>query len=126
MAGCGDDGLQLGEVSGKVTLDGKPVPNAFISFDPQFKGRPSSAMTDANGSYELRFNPTRWGALVGDHQVRISTEDATPDDKLIPELIPQAYRGTNGFIPVTVKSGENTIDFELKSDAGKPSPSRRK
>ena len=118
ISGCGND-LNLGEVSGKVTLDGKPVPNAFITFEPQFKGRPATAKSDENGEYELRFNPSSWGALVGEHHVRISTEDRTPDDKVIPELIPKAYRSTNGFIPVKVDSGSNVIDLELKSSVGK-------
>jgi hypothetical protein len=112
--GCGGSDVKLGQVSGTVTLDGKPVPNAFITFDPQFEGRPSMAKSDMQGRYELRFNSTKWGALIGEHHVRISTEDLTPDDKAIPELIPKAYRGTNGFLPVTVKSGKNSIDLELK------------
>lgn len=115
--GCSDDGLKLGRVSGKVTLDGKPVPKAFITFDPQFEGRPSMAKSDEYGAYELRFNSTRWGALVGEHHVRISTEDQTPDGRAIPELIPKAYRSKDGFIPVTVKSGKNVIDLELKGGA---------
>jgi hypothetical protein len=112
--GCGGTDLKLGQVSGRVTLDGKPVPNAFITFDPQFEGRPSLAKSDMQGRYELRFNSTKWGALIGEHHVRVSTEDLTPDDKAIPELIPKAYRGTDGFLPVTVKSGKNSIDLELK------------
>jgi hypothetical protein len=112
--GCGGSDLKLGQVSGTVTLDGKPVPNAFITFDPQFEGRPSMAKSDKLGKYELRFNSTKWGALIGEHHVRISTADLTPDDKAIAELIPKAYRGTDGFLPVTVRSGKNSIDLALK------------
>ena len=111
-AGCRDDGLKLGEVSGRVTLDGDPVSGAFITFHPQFPGRPSMAKTDEDGYYELRFNPSRWGALVGEHHVTVSTEDRTADDRLIPEVIPEKYRGEN-FIAVTVESGSQVHDFEL-------------
>ena len=118
IPGCGND-LNLGQVTGKVTLDGKPVPNAFITFEPQFGGRPAMAKSDESGAYELQFNQSNSGALIGEHHVRISTEDRTPDDKLIPEIIPKAYRSAEGFIPVTVNSGNNVIDLELKSSAGK-------
>jgi len=113
--GCRDDGLSLGDVRGQVTLDGAPVPDAFVRFTPDFSGRPSMAKTDADGRYELRFNPTRSGALVGRHQVRVSTEDLTPDDKRIPEVIPTKYN-RNGSIAVTVESGMNEINLELKRD----------
>jgi hypothetical protein len=119
VSGCGRSGPELGRVSGKVTLDGKPVPNAFITFEPQFQGRPSTTKSDKNGNYELQFNPTQSGALVGKHHVRVSTEDQTSDGRNIPELIPEAYRGANGFIPVTVESGRNVINLELKSGGGK-------
>jgi hypothetical protein len=116
LAGCRDDGLNLAEVSGSVTLDGKPVPNAFITFTPQASGRSSMAKSDENGNYELRFNPTRWGALVGEHHVTISTEDRTPDDRIIPEIIPKKYRSSDGFIAVTVEPGENVLNLQLTTD----------
>jgi hypothetical protein len=114
--GCSDDGLKLGRVSGMVTLDGEAVPGAFITFTPQFPGRPSMAKSDEDGHYELRFNPSRWGALVGEHHVTISTEDRTADDRLIPEVIPEKYRGEH-FIPVTVESGKQVHDFALTSSS---------
>lgn len=117
MTACRDDGLKLGRVSGTVTLDGEPVPGAFITFTPQFPGRPSMAKSDEDGHYELQFNPSRWGALVGEHHVTISTEDRTADDRLIPEVIPEKYRGEN-FIPVTVESGKQVHDFTLTSGSG--------
>jgi hypothetical protein len=125
QAGCRDDGLNLGEVSGVVTLDGEPVPNAFITFTPQFAGRASMAKSDENGKFELRFNPTRWGALVGEHHVTVSTEDRTRDDELIPEVIPEKYRSGNGFITLTVEPGENVLDLKLTSDGdSRPRTSR--
>jgi hypothetical protein len=114
-AGCRDAGPELGEVRGRVTLDGKPVPDAFVRFTPDFAGRPSMARTDAEGYYELQFNPTSSGALVGQHQVRVSTEDLTPDDKRIPEIVPTKYN-RNGSITVEVAAGDNEIDLELESD----------
>ncbi len=58
-----------------VTLDGKPVPNAFVVFTPKGAGRPSQTKTDTEGRFTLKFNASNDGALVGDHSVTVSTAD---------------------------------------------------
>lgn len=113
-SGCGADGPQLGKVNGRVILDGQPLPNAFITFTPEKPGRPSMAKSDTAGQYELRFNPSKMGALVGQHQVRVSTADVTFNDKKIPELVPAKYN-LKGSIPITVGPKANHIDLDLKS-----------
>ena len=73
-AGCGDD-LGLTEVSGVVTLDGKPVPNATVTFTPKGgDGSPSYGTTDADGSYGLRFSRDREGVLPGIHDVTVTVD----------------------------------------------------
>jgi hypothetical protein len=113
IIGCGDD-LNLGKVAGVVTLDGKTVPDASVVFTPKGPGRPSQTKTDANGRFVLSFNASNQGALVGDHSVTVSTADITDDGRNIPELIPAQYN-RKGSIDVTVTSGSNEINLELKS-----------
>ena len=36
--GCGSGGPTLGTVTGQVTLDGKPLPNALVTFMPEGEG----------------------------------------------------------------------------------------
>ena len=43
--GCGPGGPEIASVEGKVTLDGKPLPNAAVVFIPE-NGRPAGATTD--------------------------------------------------------------------------------
>ncbi|WP_437229479.1 carboxypeptidase-like regulatory domain-containing protein [Planctomicrobium sp. SH661] len=117
LAGCQKETIPLGEVSGRVTLDGQPVPNAFITFTPDLAGRPSTSRSNADGEYELRYNATRKGALLGSHQVRASTGDLTPDDKVIPEIIPARYHKL-GSIAVVVEKGKNVIDLDLMTLPG--------
>ena len=82
--GCGDgveDYPDMGTVTGTVTLDGKPLANAAVTFVPQGATRLSSASTDSDGYYELVYSVSKNGAKTGEHKVRISTYcDAGPDD----------------------------------------------
>ena len=78
-AGC-DSGPPMGQVSGKVTFQGKPLPNAEIEFQPVDNRPSSSARTDAEGRYKLQFTSKKSGALVGEHVVAITTEQDEPDE----------------------------------------------
>lgn len=122
MVGCGDGGPRLVSVSGKVTLDGKPVPNAIVTFNPTGAGGSNSlGRTDATGTYQLEFSQDRKGALVGDYVVDIVTKKVSkadmPDDGSVVDQsafveIPAKYR-KRGTLTATVKDQSNSIDFEL-------------
>ena len=74
LTGCGGDAKAppLGTVTGKVTLDGKPVTNATVNFESA-NGQVAFGSTDQNGTYELRFRNGLKGAEVGSNKVRIET-----------------------------------------------------
>lgn len=84
LAACGcADGVQLAEVTGRVTFTGRPVP-AEIIFEPiapdgAAAGRPSSCLTAADGLYRLQYTRKRPGAVVGRHQVTVKIMRAAPD-----------------------------------------------
>jgi hypothetical protein len=128
LIGCGKrDGLNLVDVSGRVTLDGQPLSEARVEFQPQIeKGSPSYARTDAQGGFQLKFNADRDGALAATHIVRISTF-ATPDDDtdgkvfFIPEKVPRKYNA-DSVIKVEVKPGVNPFQFDLISEPATAGP----
>src|SRR5437764_310704 len=74
--GCGS--RQFVPVSGKVTLNGKPLANALVSFnrvpeEGSIESGPSSVgTTNQNGEYTLRVTLKQVGALVGKHRVAIT------------------------------------------------------
>lgn len=125
LAGCGGgpgDYPDIGSVYGYVTMDGKPLPKASVSFQPEEAGgRPSSAVTDDSGYYELKYSATVDGAKVGAHQVRISTYASSVADGEggqgpgTPETVPSRYNSTTGLTK-EVEGGSNEFDFELTSD----------
>lgn len=117
--GCGDGGgsdqPDLGTVTGVVTMDGKPLANVTVVFTPT-AGRPSNAKTDAAGNYELGYLRDTRGAVIGSHQVSISTpqENPTPPGQVYKDPIPAKYN-TKTTLTADVKEGANTFDFQLES-----------
>ena len=101
----------LGLVYGRVTLDGKPLADAIVSFTPEGQGRNSTAFTDNDGAYSLNYIRDIQGAVVGWHTVRISTKDIRAGK---PELAPERYN-TKSQLRKEVVAGENAIDFPLVS-----------
>lgn len=120
LVGCGGpDGPPLGLVTGVVTNAGVPVKNSLVEFYPQ-KGRPSMARTDDQGKYDLQFNETQKGAMVGLHEIRVTpgsmiAAQASSDAAPAPPL-PKPKKGEDVVkMPGSfeVKEGENVLDIEL-------------
>ena len=133
--GCGDGGPSLGKVTGKVTMDGQPLPNSLVTFVPEAGGTASTGITDSEGKYQLG-HVGRHGAVVGKHKVSVTTiqpvADApvsmSSDDpeyakqggaaaykqaaKKNVEKIPERYNKTT-TLQKEVTPGENVIDLEL-------------
>lgn len=64
--------VTLLSVSGTVTLDGKPLPDAVVTFDAA-DGQFSYGQTDSGGRFALQFDSVKSGATPGTKTVRIST-----------------------------------------------------
>lgn len=116
ITGCSsgkDDVPELAPVSGTITLDGKPLSKANITFEPK-AGSLSVGMTDDTGHYELAYNKNHLGAVIGQHTVRISKfgEPGSPNDTV--DQVPVKFN-KNSKETANVKEGENEINFDLKS-----------
>ncbi len=117
LAGCGGadrDLPELGQVSGTITLDGKPLQNADIMFEPTEKGGLSSGSTNDEGRYELHYRRGVKGAAVGKHIVRIEClEGAEQMGGQGGLLIPAKYN-SESTLTAEVKPGDNpNVDFHL-------------
>lgn len=117
-AGCsGSDTPQLGTVSGVVTLDGAPHPNARVTFSPT-QGRPSEGVTDATGKYELSYLPGVKGAVPGDHVVSITTQYQAPEnpgsEPPFIDPIPAKYNVAS-TLKANVAAGPQEQNFALTS-----------
>ena len=69
LAGCGG-GPKYVPVSGVVTRGGKPLANVRVEFWPEGNAVKSTAITDAEGHYNLMVEDGKSvGAVVGSHRV---------------------------------------------------------
>jgi hypothetical protein len=109
----------LASVVGKVTLDGQPLPSAFVVFSPTTHGTTSYGRTDAGGNYVMMFTDNEKGAWIGENLVRISTADLDRGGGAGPkERVPVVYNQET-TLKADVKRGANRFDFDLKSSAGR-------
>jgi hypothetical protein len=85
--GCGQSGPKLAPVSGKVTLDGKPLPGGTVSFyadatkGNQSKDIPTGKIKE--GSYEL-LTEGRKGAPPGAYKVVVFADQYSTDAPPLP------------------------------------------
>jgi len=111
MPGCSSgDRPPLGLVSGSVTIDGKPLVGAIITFQPT-KGRAAEALTDSQGKYDLTYSYNVKGAKVGPNKIAFSWPIGVTGTHVIPEC----YAGRTE-LECEVKSGRNTFNFVLESE----------
>lgn len=124
LLGCGPkDGyaeLGLVEVTGTVTLDGKPLPQAKVTFESDDK-RLATGVTDSAGHYALMYDSETRGCLPGPKTVRITTgaadvegggaaEGSTSGKQTLP-----ARFNTNSELKADVSAAQKTINFDLTS-----------
>jgi len=136
LSGCGPG---TATVSGKVTIDGKPLKAGNLTFIPSAAGKQSRGMTiNENGEYKLEHVP------VGPVTICVETESLNPAGKRMPPAYkpPAGQKAPEGFgsgdsaaeaakryVPIPkkyaekdtsgltyeVKSGSQEYDIELKS-----------
>ena len=109
--GCGGDGIERVELSGKVTYRGNPVEDGFISLEPIGQGIQSGAKI-IQGAYEA---VDRGAVPVGKYKVRISW---FKDDKsqqmsgfsfpVTVNVLPYKYNKTSQ-LTLEVPSGEGSM-----------------
>lgn len=80
--GC-NNGPNIAPVSGTVTVDGKPLGEAGVTFTPLEGGRPAWATTDAEGHFQLTTLRSGDGAFVGEHVVTVAEPET--DVPIVPK-----------------------------------------
>lgn len=111
--GCGGGGPQVAPVAGRVTLDGRPLEHADVTFQPDGSQRPSTGRTGPDGKYTLGYKRGQPGAIVGEHTVRIYV---SPELVARPPRIPARY-DTQSELRAEVEPGkDNEFNFDLQSD----------
>ncbi len=129
--GCGgSDYPETFEVRGMVTLGGRPVPDAVVTFIPEDGQRSATGNTEADGSFRLTTFALYDGALPGKHGVGIYPRNAPPmkgerapdgskpaASTIAATKIPDKYGapGTSGFTAEVKPDGDNSFTFDLQA-----------
>jgi hypothetical protein len=108
--GCGDPGAATtARIDGTVTLDGAPVPNALIAFNPaagsKTAGRLANGKSDASGKFSVSSFKANDGAMPGSYVVTVDGEG-----------VPDKYKAPDkSDLKVTVEAGKtNTVKLDMK------------
>jgi len=128
--GCGGSKPATAPVSGTVLLDGKPVADAAVLFEPAEGGVPARGSTDSTGQFSLSTFTRGDGAVPGRHRVAISKmimegikaddfglEDSSAAPASQPKSgVPRRYAdpATSG-LEATVEPGGVSVEFSLES-----------
>ena len=123
--GCGPG---VAPVSGRITLDAKPLVNALVSFQPESDainpGPGSQGRTNANGEYSLQLlTKDVAGAIPGKHKISITAyegdSEGAPssgsDMAFRKALVPKKYNAESTLFCTVPPGGTTAVNFELNS-----------
>jgi hypothetical protein len=128
LVGCTDstnvvDTLPRKAVNGTVALDGQPLPEGSIQFDP-VERNPGTTIAVA-GIKDGKFAIERTlGPVPGNYKISISSrpavkigpnEEPGPAPKMDPEKVPAQFNTKSTLTKNVTDESVNTINFELKS-----------
>jgi hypothetical protein len=132
VAGCGPRAPKVAQVSGRVMLDGKPLPKASVTFAPmatkdnQNPGPTAQGITDQEGRYQLSVDVATPGAVVGTCRIYISTRLSDPaiDDRdaggpirsLPRDKVPPRYNTSTELTFDVPAGGTDKANFDLTSN----------
>ncbi len=128
VTGCGGEKRNSADVTGKVTLNGAPVSDVVVLFQPVGSGNSkdveagmgSYGKTDRDGNFTMMFSDDdREGAIIGEHTVTImeQTPEGEEDndaggigEQMASRIPPQWGNASKKY---TVNEGDNEATFEL-------------
>lgn len=127
FVGCAGESYSIAPVSGTVTLDGEPLANASVGFEPIRQGDDivagygSYGETDENGNFTLKTLHGEDGAIVGKHRVSIRTVSGElgPDGEDVitsEEKLPPRYNSDTELTFEVQPEGTDAATFELTSN----------
>jgi hypothetical protein len=122
LAGCGSE-PKTAPVSGRVTLDNKPLANATLQFVPASEANTSQnsavGTTGEDGRYSLVLNSNSnvKGALVGKYKVIITlgTPGAAEAKPTYHKQLPERYNRKSQLECAVPVEGRDDADFNLTS-----------
>ncbi len=126
LPGCGggeDDGPPRASVSGRVTIDGKPVEGVEVHFiNPDYPNNGSFGLTDSEGNYRLAkgavvgLNNIFFSKIVGDESIlKEEGMDAAQLEAMNAAGTPggKGQQGPKQLVPEEFTSEKSKLTFEV-------------
>jgi hypothetical protein len=123
LLGCGDSRPKLVPISGRVTIDGKPLEVGCVQVQPK-DYRPSSGAIGPDGRFQLTTFDPRDGCVLGEHPVIIAGAIKQINDARGMICAPEKYQAaaTSG-LKIDIKGPREDANFELTwKDSGHSGP----
>lgn len=104
LAGCGGGSQRppTYPVEGTVTIGGKPLADATITFRPDSWDngqRPANGQTDADGRYQLTTFSRGDGAMEGSYRITITQFEAVASEDTVADVDDESYTPPEGPLP---------------------------
>ena len=107
MSGCGGADIpELGDVSGKVTINGQPVVGIYVMATPK-EGRPAYGTTGDDGSFRLMYVADVTGTRLGSTKISLTWPQGVAGPP-----VPAEYAS----MELDVLAGKNPLNIEMTSD----------
>jgi hypothetical protein len=119
LAGCGDDRPKRVPVSGRVTIDGKPLEVGFVQFVPE-NDRAATGKIDSSGRFTLSTFDVKDGCVLGKHNVTVvSNQSLNPTTTKW--FAPKKYMiaQTSG-LQFEITGPRDDLEIKLSWEGGKP------
>jgi len=123
LPGCGGESYPMAPVSGVVTLDGAPLADARIGFEPIQRGEGQNAgpgsygKTDSRGRFTLTSRDGAPGAVVGENRVWVRTlERNAAGDIAVEEKVPLRFNNETELVFEVPADGTDDARFDLLTE----------
>jgi hypothetical protein len=119
LVGCSDGRPDRVAVSGKVLIDGEPVPHGIVQFVSEGV-RPSAGKLDQEGRFTLTCYDDGDGIIPGNYKVMIAAKEILGETK-VRWLAPQKYADyRNSGLSFEITEPTDDLTIELTWDGRKP------
>jgi hypothetical protein len=117
LGGCEPSGPKLVPVSGKVTIDGKPLTIGSIQFVPE-NARPAYGEIGSDGSFKLKTDEAE-GVVLGQHKVVVTAQETAGTEatgESVRYIAPQRYGSPlTTDVTVNIEGPRDDLLIELTS-----------
>lgn len=121
VTAAGGCGKSSGVVStGTVTLDGKPVANGAIVFQPEDRSVAAEGSMIQAGRFRIVGKPGRRRVEISASAPAPGTPDPPTGPVQFVEIVPDRYNKSTTLVVEVKGSGPNTFTFDLESQPKRP------